>query len=201
MSRSLIRFVELSALITLSALWLSAAPVVSAGDPCYHDFTMPVTTTQSATQVKLMPCAFAPTVTQIKTGSTVTFFNGPDFTHLITGANQAWGSRDIEVRPGQTVSYTFDKPGVYPFACALHRGMSGTIVAGDAATAPISDGAAGVTASGAAPSAAAPSGTPTDGLALAALAAGAGVVVGAAAVFLVMRARRTDEEPTSLQTL
>ena len=201
MRRSLIRFVELSALITLSALWLSAAPVVSAGDPCYHDFTMPVTTTQSATQVKLMPCAFAPTVTQIKTGSTVTFFNGPDFTHLITGANQAWGSRDIEVRPGQTVSYTFDKPGVYPFACALHRGMSGTIVVGDAATAAISDGAARVTASGAAPSAAAPSGTPTDGLALAALAAGAGVVVGAAAVFLVMRARRTDEEPTSLQTL
>jgi len=201
MRRSLIRFVELSALITLSALWLSAAPVVSAGDPCYHDFTMPVTTTQSATQVKLMPCAFAPTVTQIKTGSTVTFFNGPDFTHLITGANQAWGSRDIEVRPGQTVSYTFDKPGVYPFACALHRGMSGTIVVGDAATAAISDGAARVTASGAAPSAAAPSGTPTDGLALAALAAGAGVVVGAAAVFLVMRARRTEEEPTSLQTL
>jgi plastocyanin len=191
MPRSLIRFVELSALISLLALWLSAAPGVSAGDPCYHDFAMPVMTTQSATQIKLMPCAFAPTVTQVATGSTVTFFNGPDFTHLITGANQAWGSRDVEVRPGQTVSYTFDKPGLFPYACALHRGMSGTIVVGDAAATAVSGGAAGA-ASGAAPSADATSGMPTDALLIGALAAGAGLLVGAAAVFVFMRPRRTD---------
>ena len=49
---------------------------------------MPASTTEATTQIKLMPCAFAPTVTQVATGSTVTFVNGPDFTHLITGANQ-----------------------------------------------------------------------------------------------------------------
>ena len=200
MPRSLIRFAELSALISLLALWLSVAPVVSAGDPCYHDFAMPLTTTQSATQIKLMPCAFAPTVTQVATGSTVTFFNGPDFTHLITGANQAWGSRDVEVRPGQTVSYTFDKPGVYPYACALHRGMSGTIVVGDVAAAAVSGGAAGA-ASGAAPSADVTSGTPTDALLIGALAAGAGLLAGAAAVFVVMRPRRTDDGAANPQTL
>jgi plastocyanin len=117
------------------AAWLVAAPIVSAGDPCYHGFDMPADTASTDPQIKLMPCAFAPTITNVPVGSKVTFFNGPDFTHLITGANQAWGSRDVELAPGKTVSYEFDTAGVYPYACALHRGMSGVIVVGDAATA------------------------------------------------------------------
>ena len=43
--------------------------------------------------------------------------------------------RDTELQPGQTVSYRFATPGIYPYACALHRGMSGAIVVGDAAAA------------------------------------------------------------------
>ena len=82
-----------------------------------------------------MPCAFGPTVAQVAVGAKVTFVNGPEFAHLVTGANQAWGSRDAEIQPGGTVSYTFDKAGVYPYACALHRGMSGAIIVGDAVAA------------------------------------------------------------------
>ena len=82
-----------------------------------------------------MPCAFAPTIANVPVGSKVTFVNGPDFVHLVTGANQAWGSRDAEIQPGGTVSYTFDKEGIYPYACALHRGMSGAIIVGNAVAA------------------------------------------------------------------
>jgi plastocyanin len=115
-----------------------AAPVV-AGDPCYHGFDLPARTDATEAQVKLMPCAFAPTVTRVAPGTTVQFFSGPDFVHLLTGANQEWGSRDDEIQPDSVVAYRFDRPGIYPFACALHRGMSGTIVVGN-----------GVAASGAA---------------------------------------------------
>src|SRR5207245_8147587 len=97
--------------------------------------------TASEVQIKVAPCAFAPTVTTVAVGSTVTFFNGPDYTHLITGANAEWGSRDVELRPGQEVSYRFDKAGVYPYACALHRGMSGTVIVGDPAVALADDSA------------------------------------------------------------
>jgi plastocyanin len=184
----------------LALAGLFAAPAVSAGDPCYHGFTIPPRTSASEIQIKVAPCAFAPTVTTVATGSTVTFFNGPDFTHLITGANAEWGSRDVELKPNAEVSYTFDKPGIYPYACALHRGMSGTIVVGDLASA-VGANAAGTTAGGttaggkgavtadaalSASTKTAASGPDPIGIAA---GAGAGILVGAAAAWLAMRRR------------
>lgn len=192
MRHRLARIVAASALIVMPGLWLTAAPLVSAGDPCYHDFTMPASTTEQAIQIKLMPCAFAPTVTQVAVGSTVTFFNGPDFAHLITGANQAWGSRDTEVRPGATVSYTFAKAGVYPYACAIHRGMSGTILVGDVAAGTSAATTAGAAGTGAA-TPADTAGTAMDDVVVGAIGLGAGVLLGAAAVFVALRPRRTED--------
>ena len=132
MRRRLAAPLSLLTLVGSLLVWLAAVPIVSAGDPCYHGFSMPPETTASSAQVSLLPCAFSPTVTQVDVGETVTFTNGTDFTHLVTGANQAWGSRDIELQPGATTSYTFDTAGAYPYACALHRGMAGVILVGDA---------------------------------------------------------------------
>ena len=197
--------VLLMSLGLLALAGLFASPV-QAGDPCYHGFNIPDRTTASETQIKVAPCAFAPTVTTVAAGSTVTFFNGPDFTHLITGANAEWGSRDVEMKPNSEVSYTFSKPGIYPYACALHRGMSGTIVVGDLAAAVGADtGTGGTTAgtgtggtttggttSGQAPAASTGSATQSGSLPLAiAAGAGAGALAGAAAVWLAMRRRRT----------
>jgi plastocyanin len=127
------RFAPIVAALSLFVLALAAAPGVVAGDPCYHGFDIPPRSEEAATQIKVAPCAFGPTVAHVAVGATVTFFNGPDFTHLITGANAEWGSRDVEMQPNQEVSYRFDNPGIYPYACALHRGMSGAIVVGDVA--------------------------------------------------------------------
>ena len=204
MRRRLTALASLAAIAATLVVWLTAAPVTSAGDPCYHGFAMPGDTTGADVRVTLLPCAFAPTVTSARVGATVTFFNGSDFTHLITGANQSWGSRDMEIGPGKTVSYAFDKAGVYPYACALHRGMSGVIVVGDAVTAS-SDTQAAISAGGAtgdaAPSAAtartttsvagAPTTPPTgpDPELTAAVSGLVGALVGGAAVGLIVRRR------------
>lgn len=124
---------RLLSIVGLLALTMLAPSAASAGNPCFHGFEMPTPTTEETTQVKLMPCAFAPTVAVVEPGATVEFFNGPEFAHLITGANQLWGSPEVEVKPNTVLSYTFETPGVYPYACALHIGMSGAIVVGDAA--------------------------------------------------------------------
>ena len=204
MRRSTARLLGLVATSSLAILWLIAAPTASAGDPCYHDFSMPTTSTQAATEIKLMPCAFAPTVANVPVGSKVTFFNGPDFVHLVTGANQSWGSRDVELQPGGTVSYTFDNEGIYPYACALHRGMSGAIVVGNAAAATGGGAAAGAgaTTTGTTPATeetAAAGGL--DGTAMLAIAVGVGLIVGVAAVVVALRRRRNDEEPASPQVV
>jgi plastocyanin len=192
--RILKRFVPLglSGLIGAAAfglLGLVAAPRTLAGDPCYHGFEIPSRTDAAETQIKVGPCFFGPTVARVPVGATVTFFNGPGFTHLITGANAEWGSRDVELKPEASVSYRFDKPGVYPYACALHRGMSGAIVVGDAA------GAAAVATSQPTPvPASAPAQTgaePASGAMPTVVAgAGLGILVGAAGLWVAGRVTR-----------
>ncbi len=206
MRRSIARLLGLAATSSLAILWLIAVPTASAGDPCYHGFEMPTTTTvEEANQIKMMPCAFGPTIAHVAVGSKVTFFNGPDLTHLVTGANQAWGSRDLEIPPGGTVSYTFDKEGVYPYACALHRGMSGAIIVGNAVAANTGGGGAagaGAVTTNTTPATVETAGTGAlDGLALLAIAVIAGMIVGAAVVVVALRRRRSDEEPATPQAV
>jgi plastocyanin len=144
-SSRIVRLLMLPALLLMTVL---TAPTASAGNPCFHGYEMPPSSTGPGTDIKLMPCSFDPTVTVIGVGESVNFINGPDYAHLVTGAAHEWGSADIEVQPNQTVTYTFDIAGVYPYACALHPGMSGAIVVGDladAVAAGMADSAAGGT--------------------------------------------------------
>ena len=211
MNRRIANFARLVAIPSLLALGTLSAPTVSAGDPCFHGYVMPPATTGPGTDIKLMPCSFEPTVTTVAVGTEVTFHNGPDYTHLITGANQAWGSRDIEVEPNETISYTFDAPGVYPYACALHVGMSGAIVVGDpgeALAAGTTDGSqtsggsdttnqAATDTTNPPPAAAAAETEPaaTNWLPLVVLGIGAGLIAGAAGVWLAIRRRTPGERP------
>lgn len=135
MVRHRLGFLHLSGMLALCGLALLLAAPVAAGDPCSSVVDLPARTVGTDPQVKTAPCAFAPTVTRIPVGGTVTFFNGDGPAHLITGANQEWGSPDVQLSPNATVSYTFAKAGAYPYACALHPGMSGAIVVGDPETA------------------------------------------------------------------
>ena len=112
------------------ALVLAPAAVV-AGDPCYHGYTVPPMTSEATATVNLEPCAFVPTAARVAPGTTVTFANISGEPHLITGANASWGDRDAEIAAGATRSVTFERAGIYPFSCSLHRGMTGVIVVGE----------------------------------------------------------------------
>jgi plastocyanin len=121
----------LLAMAGLAGLGLALAPTVAAGDPCYHGYTIPAVTTQATSTVKLEPCAFVPTITRVAPGDTVTFTNVSEETHLVFGANATWGDRDTEIPARGTRSVRFDRAGIYPYSCALHRGMSGVVVVGN----------------------------------------------------------------------
>lgn len=126
----------------LLGLALAMAPGVAAGDPCYHGYTIPPTTSAETANVRLEPCAFVPTIARVAPGTTVSFENVSDMPHLITGANASWGDRDEEVAGGASRTVTFDRPGIYAYSCAIHRGMTGVIVVGDADAADLAAAAA-----------------------------------------------------------
>lgn len=177
--------------LAFSAFAVAFAPTVVAGDPCYHGYTIPPATSAATASVSLEPCAFAPTLTRVAPGTTVTFANKSDFTHLITGAGAAWGDRDRELAPGAVLNVTFDQPGIYPYSCALHRGMSGAIVVGSStdvgtATVPADDPADDTTAAAAAGGGGLQAG-PTI-----ALSAAGGLGVGLLLAGLVRRSRRSS---------
>ena len=186
----------------------SSAPEVLAGDPCYHGYELAPQTVGPGTDIKAMPCAFEPPVTTIPVGGTVTFHNGPEVAHLVTGANQTWGDRDVELAAGATISYTFDEAGIYPYACALHRGMSGAIVVGDGGPALATTLDAGTADNAAGSAAAATASDPTPatadtGAGTGAIAAGLALLlaVGSAAALLLGRRRRRPVTRSSGESL
>jgi plastocyanin len=174
------------ALATLAAL--AAAPAALAGDPCFHGYSIPPATTEATSDVRMEPCAFVPTNVRVATGATVTFTNATGEVHLLTGANQAWGDREKEVQPGETVSVTFDEAGVYAFSCAIHRGMTGAVIVGDG----------GVAAAAAGPVSSSGSGTDTSLLAPVAIVGLAGLAALGWAVALLQRRRPASGSTRSI---
>lgn len=70
--------------------------------------------------------AFAPAALTIAAGTTVTWKNLDDSPHTVRERNKAFGSGPLDT--GDSFSYTFAKPGEYPYFCSLHPFMVGKIV-------------------------------------------------------------------------
>jgi plastocyanin len=93
---------------------------------------------------------FQPGTITVDLGQQVTFVNLDDNAHTATGAGFDTGVID----PGRQVTFTFDEPGTFPFACRIHPVMTGTVAVRDAsgavpgtpAATPAASPAAGATA-------------------------------------------------------
>jgi plastocyanin len=109
----------------LVLLFVAPALPASAGGGCHGGVT-----DGSGVRIDIVNACFTPTVLRVDPGQTVTWTNTDPIVHNIT-AND-WGHYD-DLQPGQTFSASFHAPGIYPFACTYHPGMSGAIVVGDGA--------------------------------------------------------------------
>jgi plastocyanin len=112
----------------------------------------------AAATVTLIDESFQPPALEVAVGATVTWENiDGDDDHTVTSNDGAFNSGVLPA--GSAFEHTFDTPGAYPYFCAIHPEMEGTItVVGDAA-APSDDAEA---ESPAAPASAAPDGAPTQ---------------------------------------
>lgn len=79
--------------------------------------------------------AFQPNLVQVDVGDTVTWTNDDSTAHTVTSGVNGQPDGIFDSSPnfnpllasGQTFSYTFREAGDYPYFCALHQNMVGTV--------------------------------------------------------------------------
>ena len=86
---------------------------------------LPATVLAAPVQFQIKARNFHPTTVSVAPGTTVIWTNADAFGHTATSDTRLWDSGMLQ--PGQTFSHTFDKPGSYPYHCAVHTFMTGTV--------------------------------------------------------------------------
>ena len=121
------------------AVILLASPIAIAAGGCVNH---QLASGGAAPTIAIKDCSFSPTVSRVPAGSTVTWKNVDYLPHVVSGIG--WGSVNgytsvdaSTIQPGASFAQTFTTPGVYPYACYLHPGMSGVVIVADDAAGPI----------------------------------------------------------------
>jgi plastocyanin len=127
-------------MVGLTIPWIAAAVPAAAGGGCRLGATEGTGET-----ITMVDACFTPTILHADPGREITWVNKDAFVHNVT-AND-WGHFD-DLAQGDRFSTTFDEPGVYPFACTYHPGMSGAVVVGDGGGAETASTAADLEAPG-----------------------------------------------------
>ena len=120
------RMAAMALALGVSALTLAGGTPAQAGGGCHSN----VFSDEAKTTVELSKSCFSPTVVRVQAGDQVTWTNSDPTAHTVTGVANSWGT-DEQIVEGQSVSYKFDKSGLFPYFCYLHPSMAGAVVVGD----------------------------------------------------------------------
>ena len=71
---------------------------------------------------------FTPAELTVTAGTQVTWLNHDDIPHLVVDAKDPQAMKSPPLDTGDKFAFTFAKPGRYPYFCALHPHMQGTVV-------------------------------------------------------------------------
>ena len=86
----------------------------------------PATAQPAAATVKISNLTFAPQTVTVAAGATVTWINDDDLPHTVTAVDKTFRSKPLDT--GDTVTFTFAKPGEYAYFCSIHPMMIGKVV-------------------------------------------------------------------------
>jgi plastocyanin len=78
-------------------------------------------------EVKIDNFSFGPMTMTVAAGTTVTWTNNDDVPHTVVSDDKTtFKSRALDT--GEHFSYTFTKPGKYPYFCSVHPKMTAEVV-------------------------------------------------------------------------
>ncbi len=124
--RTLVRRVGVAvgAAAAVVALVVGVLATSEPPDPAGHG---PEVATAATPRVVTADRAFSAPDLAVHAGDSVEWLNGSETEHrLVRRIGGTTLASDLD--PGQVESVTFDEPGVYPYYCAIHRGMTGRVV-------------------------------------------------------------------------
>ena len=95
----------------------ASRPVKAAAPPQAQEMTA---------TVKIDNFNFSPATLQIKAGTKVTWTNADDIPHTVVSDDKVFKSKALDT--DEKFSFTFDKPGTYPYFCSLHPKMTAKVI-------------------------------------------------------------------------
>lgn len=83
-------------------------------------------TAATSADVKIDNFSFGPATITVAAGATVTWTNRDDIPHTVVSDDKVFKSKVLDT--DEKFSYTFSKPGTYPYFCSVHPKMTGKVV-------------------------------------------------------------------------
>ena len=88
----------------------------------------PAKEAQAASEVKIDNFSFAPQNLTVPAGSTVTWTNRDDIPHTVVSTEDPKAFKSKALDTDEKFSFTFSKPGTYPYFCSIHPKMTGKVI-------------------------------------------------------------------------
>jgi plastocyanin len=83
-------------------------------------------TSAGSVEVKIDNFSFGPAAITVAVGTTVTWTNRDDIPHTVVSDDKVFKSKVLDT--DEKFSYTFIKPGTYPYFCSVHPKMTGKVI-------------------------------------------------------------------------
>ena len=112
-------------LAAASALVLPGMAGAGGGGHCQ---AQELTTSKGTTSAIELGC-YSPTVLYVGAGGEVTWTNRDAVPHTVTGLFGSWGNYE-QFGLNESMAFTFDEAGVFPYFCVVHPTMQGVVVVG-----------------------------------------------------------------------
>jgi plastocyanin len=82
--------------------------------------------TRTPVEVKIDNFSFGPPTPAVAVGTTVAWTNRDDIPHTVVGTDGVFKSKVLDT--DEKFSYTFNKPGTFPYFCSIHPKMTAKVV-------------------------------------------------------------------------
>jgi len=82
----------------------------------------------STSEVKIDNFSFSPATLTVPAGTTVTWTNRDDIPHTVVSTDDPRVFKSKVLDTDEKFSFTFSKPGTYPYFCSIHPKMTGKVI-------------------------------------------------------------------------